>query len=160
MEWGILNWPGSEPVAPQDFDEPPGLVELGDPGVGVPVDDEDVAGRVPGHIGGLVEIVARDTGSRRSAAAAEDAATGAAADFADRLGPAAQGHQDTAGRVELDDHPRGAIHDPEVVLGIDSHALREQERVGSPGGSAADLAQKLSGAIEFEEPRAAVDVGA
>ena len=44
--------------------EPPGLVELGDAGVAVPVGDEDVAGSVPGHIGGLVEIVAGDTGSR------------------------------------------------------------------------------------------------
>ena len=78
------------------LDELPVLVELGDAGVAVPVGDEDVAGSVPGHIGGLVEIVAGDTRSRRSGTAAEDAATGAAADFADRLGPAAQGQEDAA----------------------------------------------------------------
>jgi hypothetical protein len=74
--------------------------------------------------------------------------------------PAAQGHEDAAGGVELGDHPGGAVHDPEVVLGIDPHALRKQEDVGAPGGAGADLAQELAGAIELVEARAAVDVGA
>ena len=69
----------------------PVLVELGDAGVAVAVGDEDVAGSVPGHVGGLVEIVAGDTGSGRSGRAAEHSA---AAEFADRLEPAAQGQED------------------------------------------------------------------
>ena len=53
------------PGRPPGLDELPGLVELGDAGVAVTVRDENVAGSVPGHIGGLVEIVAADTRARR-----------------------------------------------------------------------------------------------
>ena len=93
----------------------------------------------------------------RSGRAAEHAA---AAELTDRLEPAAQGQEDLAGLVELDDHPGGAVHDPDVVLRIDPDALREQEGVGAVVFAGADLAQELSGAIEFEEARAAVDVDA
>ena len=135
----------------------PFLSNLATRALRVPVGDEDVAGSVPGHIGGLVEIVAGDTRARRSGRAAEHAA---AAEFAYRLEPAAQGQEDLAGVVELDDHPRGAVHDPDVVLGIDPDALRKQEGVGALVFAGADLAQELSGAVEFEEARAAADVDA
>ena len=96
------------------LDELPVLVELGDAGVAVTVGDENVAGSVPGHVEGLVEVVAGDTRSRGAGSAAEHAA---AAELTDRLEPAAQGQEDVAGLVELDDHSGGAVHDPELSWG-------------------------------------------
>src|SRR4029450_11572800 len=90
------------------------------------------------------------TWSTGTAATAAATATRAAAEFADRLRPAAQGPEDAAGGVELGDHPGGAVHHPEVVLGIDSDALRKQERVGTSGRATADLAQKFSALVEFQ----------
>src|SRR4026209_423229 len=61
IELALLG-PGRAP----GLDELPILVELRDAGVAVPIGDEDVAGSVPGHVEGLVEVVAGDTRSRRA----------------------------------------------------------------------------------------------
>src|SRR4029453_11522072 len=122
------------------LDELPVLVELGDAGVAVTIGNKNVAGSVPGHRGGRVEIVAGDPGAGRSGTAAKNSA---AAEFTDRFEPAAQGQEDAAGLVELDDHPGGAVHDPDAVQGIDPDTLRKQEGVGTVVFAGADLAQKF-----------------
>ena len=71
---------------------------------------------------------------------------------AHRLGLAAEDHLDPPVRVELDHLRRHLIDDPDVVLRIDAHLLRLQE----PVDALADLAHELAGAIELEQPRAAV----
>ena len=47
----------------------------------------------------------------------------------DRLGTAAQHHHDPPFGVELDDHVRPLVHDPDVVVLVDAHLVRELEAV-------------------------------
>ena len=69
-----------------------------------------------------------------------------------RLGLAAEDHLDPPVRVELDHLRRHLIDHPDVVLRIDADLLRLQEAVDA----LADLTDELAGAIELEQPRAAV----
>ena len=52
-----------------------------------------------------------------------------------RLRLAAEQHLHRPFGIELDDHARHLIDDPDVVLRIDAHLLREQEAVRRPGRS-------------------------
>ena len=122
----MSNWPGPVPLRAPGLEELSVLVELGDARVAVAVGDENVAGGVPGHVGGPIEIVAGDAraGSPRpprSAATATAAlATAAGASptlIASGLRPMVI--DDAAGGIELDDHAGTAIDHPDVVLRID-----------------------------------------
>ena len=54
--------------------------------------------------------------------------------------------------IELHDLVRAGVDDPDVVLRIDAHLLREVDRVDT----LADLLHELAGLIELKQPRAAV----
>ena len=156
-----MNWPGSAPVAPQDLMNFPFLSNLATRALAYPSGDENVAGSVPGHVGGLVEIVAGDTGSRRSGRAAEDAAPALlpSSPIASSLRPKVR--RTRAGLIELDDHPGGAVHHPDVVLRIDPDALRKQEVVGAIVRAWLPISRRnFPALVEFEQARAAVDVDA
>src|SRR5215471_1248151 len=70
-------------------------VHLGDACVAVAVGDVNVAGRIEGDVGGLVEVVAGDAGTGA-------ATPSAAAALADGFGLAAERHDDAALGIELD----------------------------------------------------------
>ena len=115
--------------------------------------------RVPGDVARTGELIAGAAGaSRRAAAAACPAprrrapAPAGVGTRTDRLGLAAEDHQHAPVGTELDDLARALVDDPDVVLRVDAHAVRDQEAVDA----LADLATKLPLAIELEEPRAAV----
>ena len=61
----------------------------------------------------------------------------------------AEHHHDPSGGIELDDHVRSLVDDPDVVLRIDAHAVRELEAV-APFADLADVAAVL---IELEQAR-------
>ena len=125
--------------------------------------------RIPGHVGRPVEVVAGHAGSngrrwraRRRAPAprhvrappppSPSAPRGAAtAGTVDRFRLAAHRHHDAALGIELDDHVRSFVDDPDVVLWIDAHRVREDEAVEA----LADLADELARRIELEQPRGA-----
>ena len=71
-------------------------------------------------------------------------------------GFASEHHQVSSVGIELDDLVRARVHDPDVVLRIDAHLLREVDRVDA----LADLLDELAALIELKEPRAAVVEGA
>ena len=138
----MLNWLGAAPrVVPTDFDEPAVLVVLHDARVDVAVGDEDVALRVPGHVGRPAEQVLLRR--RRRQRAVEGAL--------DRLGPPAEHHHDAALGVELDDHVRPLVHDPDVVVLVDADRVRELEAVEA----LADLADEVAVLVELEQARVA-----
>ena len=133
------------------------LGELRDAVVGAePVGDVDVAGAVPGDVRRPVEVVAVDAGAG-SAAAAPAAAAAAAPGFRRRVaagrvrpplagtpGPgrtrdvlrlSAEHHQEPAVGIELHDLVRSGVDDPDVVLRIDAHLLREVDARRRPGRS-------------------------
>src|SRR3954463_6900510 len=159
-------------LAPR-LDEHAVLRELGDARVAAAVGDEDVALRVPGDVGRAIEEVLRRTRARSAAAAsagltpapaaasfssaaALTAAAGArsagTAGILNRLRFASEQEHDAALRIELNHHRRVLVDDPEVVLRIDADLRGEEESVDA----LADLAREFSGAIELEQPRAAV----
>ena len=72
----------------------------------------------------------------------------------DRLRPSAEHHHDPSLGVELDDHVRPLVDDPDVVLRIDPHGVRELEAVQT----LADLAHEGPVLIELEQTRVAAAV--
>ena len=72
----------------------------------------------------------------------------------DRLRPSAEHHHDASLGVELDDHVRPLVDDPDVVLRVDAHGVRELEAVQA----LADLADVGAVLIELEQPRVAAAV--
>ena len=130
-------------------DELPVLIEFRNPGVAIPIRDEDISGRVPRHIGRTIEIVTRDACARRSTASASSAFAFPTRTRGDnqRFGFPAQGHEHASIGIELDDHVRSFIDDPDVVLPVYTYAMRENESVET----LTDLAHVLAGLVEFEQ---------
>src|SRR5262249_61296625 len=79
-------------------------------------------------------------------------ATAAAARILDRFGLPSEKERDASLRIELHHHRGILVDDPEVVLRVDADLRREQESVRA----LADFARELAGAIELEQPGAAV----
>ena len=68
---------------------------------------------------------------------------------------AAEDHDHAAGRVELDDHVRAFVGDPDVVVFIDADGVGE-----GPGVEVvADLAEVVAVGVELEELRGGCAVG-
>src|SRR4029079_7319166 len=148
------------------------LRELTDPMVGPEaVGDVDVAGAIPRDVGRPIEAVAVDSGARRAASAAASAALTAAAaagprcpfrrhaaagrhagpgPHADVLRLAAEHELEPPVAVELHHLVRSGVDDPDVVLRIDAHLLREVDRVDA----LADLLDELAVLIELKQARA------
>src|ERR1700694_3622922 len=125
--------PGLDPIAV--------LAELGDARIDVAVADEDVAGRIPGHVGRLAEAAVLERFRRIDALV--------------RLGLlrgfllAPEHHLHAAFRIELDDHVRALVGGPEIVVLVDANRVRERPGVET----FADLAQIRAVAIELEDLR-------
>ena len=167
-----LSGPGSG-LSPR-FLEIGVLVEFRDAAVGAEsVGDVHIARAIPGHIRRPVEAVARHADARHGIAAP------AAAASTFRAGPApgrrlcrrlSVGWHPWAGShanilrlaakhelqppvgVELHHHVRSGIDDPDVVLRIHAHLLREIHCVGA----LADFLDEFARLVELEEPRSAV----
>src|SRR5262249_2552041 len=138
------------------FDEHAVLVELRDALVADAVGHVDVSSGVESDVGRAIEEIGRSAGAgrltgrwRRNGGAAGSLS---ARPHRHGLGFAAQQEGNAALGVELDDHVRHLIDNPDVVLRIDADLLGEQERIDI----LADLANELAVAIELQQPRAAV----
>ena len=126
--------PGLEPLAV--------LIDLGDARIDVAVADKSVAGLVPGDVGHLSEkaIVGRKRRVR----------------MFEWRGVLVRGflfapehHVDPAFRGELDHHIRALVGDPDIVLGVDLHRVRER-----PGIEVmADLPQIIAVGVKLEQLR-------
>ena len=153
----LANSPGAVPLLPHDFTNTPSFDELGDARVAAAVGDEDVALRVPGHVGRTVEEVLRRSGAGGRAAVAAAAVTAAARPparggfcIASALRPSSNATRPCGSNFIT--MPDISSTDPDVVLRIDAHLRGEQK----PVDALADLARELARAIELEQPRAAV----
>src|SRR2546425_4760381 len=132
--------PGPEPVAV--------LVDLGDARIDVAVADVSVAGGIPRDVGDLAKH-SIDGRKRRL-------------DVLERLGAfiggfllAAEDHDDATIGIELDDHVRAFVGDPDVVVLIDFDGVGER-----PGVEVvADFAEEFSVGSKFEELRGSGGVG-
>jgi hypothetical protein len=124
--------PGLEPVAV--------LVHLGHAGVNVSITDVGVPGLIPCHVGDLTEHPVHGGQWRLG--------------MLERLGTfvrgfllAAEDHNHAAFGVELDDHVRTLVGDPDVIFGIDFDGMAE-----GPGVQiVADLADELAVGSELEK---------
>ena len=116
--------------------------------IDVAVADVGVAGRIPGHVGHLPEH-AVDRRQRRLG-------------MLERLGAfvggfllASEHHHDVALGIELDHHVGALVGDPDVVVLVDAHGVRER-----PGVEVvADLANIFAVRAEFQKLRGAGRVG-
>src|SRR5207249_12208346 len=97
---------GLRPTLAPGLDELPVLIEFRNPGVAIPIGDEDISGRVPRHVGRTIEIVTRDARARRSTASASSAFAFPTRTRGDNqgFGFPAQGHEHESIGLELDDH--------------------------------------------------------
>src|SRR5712664_3607128 len=132
--------PGLEPVSV--------FVDFCDARIDVAVSDVGAASGVPRDVGYLAEH-SIDGRKRRL-------------DLLERFGAfvgsfllAAEDHDDAAFGIELDDHVRAFIRDPDVVVLVDFDGVRE-----GPGVEVvADFAEKFSVGSEFEELRGTRSIG-
>ena len=116
------------------------LVVFHDAGVDVAVGDEDVSLRVPRHVGRPSEfifLIEPRTFRRVCLGCTRH-----------RLRPPAEHHDDTSLRVELDHHVRPLIDDPDVVLRIDAHLVRELEAIDTDS----PFLHKVPVRVELEKP--------
>src|SRR5690242_6752608 len=141
----------SAPSAP-GLNEDAVFVKFSDAGVSVAIGDENISGSIPGHIGGAIEVISRDAG-----AVAASAATFAATTFSTRgrrgdidgLRFPAHSHEHVTIGIELDDHVRAFIHDPDVILRIHANGVGENETVKT----LTDLTDILAALVEFKKTR-------
>src|SRR6185437_10755770 len=108
--------------------------------VAVAVGDEDVALRIPTHIGRTAEDIFL---RRRIGAGARSHRA------ADGRRPAAKHHQHLAVGAEFRDHVGAFVHGPDVVLGIDPDGVGELETVIA----FADLLEEIAVLVELPELR-------
>src|SRR5207249_10774300 len=121
-------------------DEPSGLVVLHDAVVAIAVGDEDVALRIPTHIGRPTEDVLLRRGIR----------TGRCDDGAvDGRRPAADDHQYLALRAELGHEIGPFVDRPDVVVLVDADRVGELEAVVA----LPDLPEEGAVLVELEEAR-------
>src|SRR4029079_8473124 len=111
----------------------------------------------PRHIGRTVEDILRCASAGSAAAAAATALTHGPGPtgtrrVVERFRLASEQKGDAALRIELHDHRRHLVDDPEVVLWIDAD-LRGEEKPVPP---LADFAGELAVAIELEQTRSTV----
>src|SRR4051812_33874165 len=101
----------------------------------VTVGDEDVALAVKGDVARTGELIAGAAGaSRRSSAALTGAGRrglpgGRRNSHRHSLGFAAEDHQHVTVGSELDDLARALVDDPDVVPGVDPHAVRDEKSI-------------------------------
>jgi len=114
------------------------LVELHDAVVAVAVRHEDVALGIPADIGRAAENIFL-CGLVGAAGRRDDAVDGGR--------PAAEHHQDLALGAELGDHVAPLVHRPDIVLGIDTHGMRELEAVVA----LADFLEEVAVLVELEQ---------
>jgi hypothetical protein len=132
--------PGLKPVAV--------LVGLGNPRIDVAVADVSVASGIPSDVSDLAEKAINGRQGRF--------------DVLERLGAfvggfllATEHKRDTAFGIELDDHVRALVRDPDVVVFVDFYGVRE-----GPGiEMAAHLAEEFSVGTEFQELRGGRGIG-
>ena len=96
------------------------LVEFHDPRIIVAVGDEDIAVKIPGHIGRAIEHA--PTGNERGARCVRH-------DFFDGFVAAAQREKNFPGGTELHDHVRPFVARPDVLVLVDLDRVREGEAV-------------------------------
>src|SRR5581483_3854937 len=119
------------------------LVELGDTGRHRAIRYVDISGGIPGDIGGAVEVVPGKTsptagfGIRRTHG------------IVDRLWFAPHRHDNAAFLIELDDHIRTFVHDPDVILRVDAHSMCLDKAIQA----LTDFSDVLAVLIEFEQTR-------
>ena len=101
---------------------------------------------------GLLQAPRRCRSTARRSSARRHAGAGPERDV---LRLSAEHHQEPAVRIELHDHVRSGVDDPDVVLRIDAHLLGEVDAVDA----LADLLDELAGLIELKQARAAVIEG-
>ena len=123
--------------------EVPVHVELHHARVHIAVADEDVAVRIPGHIGGPVEVAA--DGPRFALVGKLDVAMVP-------LFPAPQVHADITIWVELDDRIGSLVYDPEVVLVIEAHLVG----IGDAVHALPDLSHVVAVLVELEQLRSGI----
>src|ERR1039458_118588 len=110
--WGGLKLAGGVAFLAPGFEERAVFGKLHHASVGVaavPVGDEDIAVGSEGHRRGLIEHIG---------AVAGDALL-------------AEGEQDFAVRIELDDLMPAAVGDPDVAIAIDHQVMREKQHAGA-----------------------------
>ena len=121
-------------------DEAAILVELHHAVVAIAVGDENVALRIPAHIGWTAEDILFGrrirTGRRRHHS--EDGGR-----------PAPDHHQDLPVGAELGDHVGPLVHRPDIVLRIDADGMGELEAVIA----LADLLEEIAVLVELEQAR-------
>ena len=149
MLCGVLNCPGSVAGLAPRLDPVAVLVELRDARIDVAVADVDVAGGVPGHVG-------RPGGSWPS--------IGGSGGFGCFSGSVSSSDASCLRPntivtrpcgIELDDHVRALVGDPDVVVLVDAHGVRER-----PGVEVlADLAHELAVCVELEQLRGGRAIG-
>ena len=109
-----LAWAG--PVRSPGLDPVSVLVHLGDARIDVAVANIDVVFCVPRHIGRPVIQPINRALFRRSGSPELEALVS--------FRPAAQIHQDVAGRAEFHDRVRAFIDNPQVVVPVEPHGVR------------------------------------
>ncbi len=124
------------------------LVGFGDAGIDVTVTNVSVAGGVPSHVGDLSEHSV-DGRKRRLGMLQWLGAFVGGFEFAP------ENHDDAAFGIELDDHVRAFVGDPDVVVSVYSNGVRE----GPSVEVVADFTEKFSVGIELQELRGSGSVG-
>src|SRR5579862_8093222 len=114
------------------------LVVLHDSIIAVTVRNENVPLRIPRDIGRTAERIL--LGGRRRTRSRGDGAS-------NNLGSMAEHHHHAPLRIELDDQVGPFVDDPDVVLGIDAHRVRELKAVKP----LAYLAQVFAVLVELEK---------
>ena len=97
---------GLRPTLAPGLDELPVLIEFRNPGVAIPIRDEDISGCIPGHIGWPIKIIARDSRTRRrcGAPASGPRRGGFTSGNTKRFGFSTHRHQKPPIGIEFDDH--------------------------------------------------------